>query len=94
MAGISRSKANPHQLVALQLVLTPQTTNGFIVGISGGAAWHLDGWFHKLLESNDLQRKSGFRAGGLSVARADSAAQLRCSLEGKLDAERTSSTGA
>lgn len=58
MAGTSRRKADPHQLIALQLVLTPQTTNGFIVGVGRGAARHLDGWFHKLLESKDPKRKS------------------------------------
>jgi hypothetical protein len=62
MAGTSRRKADPHQLIALQLVLAPQTTNGFIVGVGRGAARHLEGWFHKLLESKDLKRQSSFNA--------------------------------
>lgn len=62
MAGTSRRKADPHQLITLQLVLTPQTTNGFMVGVSRGAARHLDGWFHRLLDSKNLKRQSSFNA--------------------------------
>lgn len=77
MAGTSWRQADPHQLIALQPVLTPQTANGFIIGVGRGAARHLDGWFHRLLESKDLKRKSGFSAGGFSVACGEAAAQLQ-----------------
>src|SRR5271165_4944396 len=55
MAGIARSQAGAHQLIALQLLFTTQAANCLLIRIGGGPARGLDGWFHKSLR----RRNSG-----------------------------------
>jgi len=70
MSRVSRSQAGAHQLIAFEPLFAPQAAYGFVIGIGRDAAQHLDGWFHKFLQSGSIG--AGFRhpiPSGMSVAR-------------------------
>jgi hypothetical protein len=50
MAGITRSEADAHKLIAIEPLLTSQTAYRSMIKIGRDTAWCLDGWFHKFLE--------------------------------------------
>lgn len=75
-----------HQLVALKLLLTSQTTHGFIVWIDREPGGYLDGWFHTFLVKRNMEQpKLGCSTfGAMSVPREPNVLLFLAGWQGKL----------